>query len=1166
TVTQNFTLALLPQVTVTGRIVGSDAPTVGIEGATISLTGYEPYTATTNATGNFTITDVFASQTYNYVAQATGYQPAIGEVVVGTTNVNMGDITVNEMAFPPYGVVAAENATFTQVNLEWQAPNPGATGMTEGFEDATFPPTNWTQVITDTSAPGTTGVAPTWCRVGEVALTPAVPAHGGDWQAATWWSYNHQDEWLITPQFTCPPSADLDFWSYVYFGSTNGDHYYVKVSTDNGSTWTTLWDASTETGGWNYYATPITIPLAAYSGQQIKIAWHAEDPPSNDGLWYVWFLDDITIGTPTQVLQFPMDQFTTRSAAQSNELAQNKVYPSLPTSRAMVNNPRLQEPSLQVVQPSNPDRTLLGYRVWRLLAADQANEANWTQLTPANITPTNYTDTAWGPLPSGVYKYAVKAVYTNSVMSNAAFSNELHKGMMGVLTGTVTEFGTAVPIAGATVTAGEYSGTSNAQGVYNISIYAGTYNVACAKTGYQTATQNNVVITGLQTTTQNFVLTEITLPAAAVQAEIAGNNVNVTWMAPGTAGGEWIHYDSGENNDSIGLTSGGEFSAAIRFPASALSDYAGMSLYAISIYPGDLATYSLRVWTGGTPTAPGTQVVNQPFTVPTADVFQTVLLDNPVTVTGSEELWFGFNVTHTAGLYPAGCDDGPALNGFGNMIYNAGEWSTLYDLASALNYNWNIQGYVGYSAPTSMNDLVPLTLKGLAHPAKSLAPETTTSDRSLVGYNVWRLLQGQEGNEAAWTALTTNPQTATAYQDTNWGTLPDGWYKWAVKAIYTGGAAAQAAFSNAIQRQTEIGTIAGIVRNMANQAIPGATVPAGGVNATTNANGAYSMQVSAGTYTVTATAPGYGAATQPGVVVVTGQTTTVNFQLPASTILLEDGFESYANFVIEFAPWTLLDVDQSTTYGITDHTWDNDYDAQAFIIFNPTATSPAMAAGAEPHAGDKYAACFAATTPDNNDWMIAPLLAGGGEISFWARSYVSTYGLERFKVGVSTTGTNPNDFTFISGTGYIEAPVEWTQYTYDLAAYDDQQIRIGINCVSHDAFFFMVDDVEVTGTGAGEDDLAPVVATKLFNNYPNPFNPETTIRFSVKEASPVTIEIYNVKGQRVRTLVNETKASGNYDVTWNGKDNHGRNVSSGIYYYKMNAGKFSSTKKMILMK
>lgn len=1151
---QNFTLALLPQVTVTGRIVGSDAPTVGIAGANITLTGYDTYTATTNATGNFTITGVFSSNTYQYTATATGYQPATGQAVVGTTNLNMGDIVVNEMAFPPYAVQASENATFTQVNVTWQAPNPGATGLTEGFEDAAFPPQNWTQIITDTSAPGTTGVAPTWCRVGTVALTPPVPAHGGEWQAGLWWSYNEQDEWLITPQFTCPPAATLNFWSYVFYGSTNADNYYVKVSTDNGVNWTTLWNASTLAGGWNYYATPINISLAAYAGQPIKIAWNAADGPSNDGLWYVWFIDDIAIGTPTNVISFPMDQFSTRSA--SGEGFVKNVYPNLPTSRAMVNNPKLQEPALSV---SNDDssRALLGYRVYRLLAADQGNESLWTQLTPSNITPTNYTDTAWGPLPSGVYKFAVKAVYTNNVMSSPAFSNEIHKGMMGVLTGTVTEFGTAIPIAGATITAGEYSGTSNAQGVYNISVYAGTYNVTCAKPGYQTATQNGVVIVGLQTTTQNFVLTEITLPASGVQAALAGNNVNITWMAPGTGGGEWIHYDSGENNDSIGTGGVADFDVAVRYPGSALTDYIGMSLYALKLWPAQAGTFTAKVWTGGTPTAPATMATSQAFT-PVLDTYNTVILNNPVAITGSEELWFGYNCNVTSG-YPAGCDAGPATDGFGNMMYFQGAWSTLLALAPSLNYNWNIQGYVGYSAPTAAPALSPITLKS-AYPG-----QYEEMDRALTGYRVWRLLQGQEGNEANWTSLTANPISATAYQDTGWGPLPDGTYKWAVKAIYTGGAAAIPAFSNPIPKVTQIGTIAGIVRNMQNAPISGATVTVGTVTATTNASGAYSMQVVAGTHTVIASHPNYASATQTGVVVVTGQTTTVNFQLPASANLLVDGFETYENFAILFAPWTLVDVDQSTTYGMTNITWPNAYAAQAYIIFNPSATTPPVTDAAT-HGGNKMAACFASTTPPNNDWLITPQVTGATQIKFWARSYTAQYGLERFKVGVSTTGTAPANFTIISGANYVQAPIEWTEYTYSLASYGQTPIRIGIQCVSDDAFIFFVDDVLITGSSSDDDPTVPVVATVLNDNFPNPFNPETTISYSVKDPSPVTIEIYNVKGQLVKTLVNDMKDAGNHSVVWRGTDNNNRPVSSGVYYYKMSAGKYSSTKKMILMK
>ncbi|MDD4147453.1 MAG: carboxypeptidase regulatory-like domain-containing protein, partial [Candidatus Cloacimonetes bacterium] len=683
-------------------------------------------------------------------------------------------------------------------------------------------------------------------------------------------------------------------------------------------------------------------------------------------------------------------------------------------------------------------------------------------------------------------------------------------------------------------------------------VYAGTYNVTASKTGYQSFTQDGVVITGLQTTTVDFVLTEITLPPAAVVAVEAGDNINLTWMAPGTAGGEWLHYDSGENNDSIGTGGSTNFDVAVRFPPSALTDYAGMSLHALKVWPAQPGTFTLKVWTGGDASTPGTLVVEQPFT-PVLDTYNTVLLDNPVTISGTEELWFGYNCNVSSG-YPAGCDAGPATDGLGNMMYFNNVWGTLLDINPDLNYNWNIQGYVGYTGP-DRGGLMPLTTKTNF--------EQVNEERALDGYKVWRLLQGQESNEAQWAAIS-NIITTTAYQDTDWSTLPDGMYRWAVKAVYTGGALSATAFSNVIERLTEIGTISGFVRDQQQQPISGATVSTGNYSATTNAQGVYSMAVPAGTHSVVASHPNYTSVVTNGVIVVTNQITTLNFILPPSEVLFEDSFESYADFSTTFAPWILNDVDGYTTYGFSGISFPNSGTAMSFIVFNPATTTPPLEDNPA-HTGDKYVACFASTTAPNNDWMITPVLPGGGELKFWARTYMPDYGLERIKVGVSTTGTAPEDFTIISEGTYLEVPIEWTEYTFDLASYYGQQIHIALNCVSNDAFILFVDDVEYSGSGDA-DDVVAVHKNALNGNYPNPFNPETTISFSVMNDGPVNIDIYNVKGQLVRTLVKDVKAAGDHTVVWKGTDNNGRAVSSGVYYYKMTTGKYSSTKKMILMK
>lgn len=90
----------------------------------------------------------------------------------------------------------------------------------------------------------------------------------------------------------------------------------------------------------------------------------------------------------------------------------------------------------------------------------------------------------------------------------------------------------------------------------------------------------------------------------------------------------------------------------------------------------------------------------------------------------------------------------------------------------------------------------------------------------------------------------------------------------------------------------------------------------------------------------------------------------------------------------------------------------------------------------------------------------------------------------------------------------------------------------------------------------------------LLDNYPNPFNPETQIKYTVQNSRgiPVTIEVYNVLGQLVRVLVNEPKERGTYQVTWDGRDQNGDQTASGVYFYKLEAGDFSQTKKMVLIR
>lgn len=103
-------------------------------------------------------------------------------------------------------------------------------------------------------------------------------------------------------------------------------------------------------------------------------------------------------------------------------------------------------------------------------------------------------------------------------------------------------------------------------------------------------------------------------------------------------------------------------------------------------------------------------------------------------------------------------------------------------------------------------------------------------------------------------------------------------------------------------------------------------------------------------------------------------------------------------------------------------------------------------------------------------------------------------------------------------------------------------------------------------TTPNEDNINQVLETKLLNNYPNPFNPETMIRFSLKDTSKARLSIYNLKGQLVKVLVDGELKAGMHQIVFDGKDRNNRSIASGMYFYRLESGNYASTHKMLLLK
>jgi len=168
-------------------------------------------------------------------------------------------------------------------------------------------------------------------------------------------------------------------------------------------------------------------------------------------------------------------------------------------------------------------------------------------------------------------------------------------------------------------------------------------------------------------------------------------------------------------------------------------------------------------------------------------------------------------------------------------------------------------------------------------------------------------------------------------------------------------------------------------------------------------------------------------------------------------------------------------------------------------------------------------------------------------------------------------------------TGYIIVDVT-TQVIHDIEnERNKSQFRIGFEInTDGDSMYDRIQICKVTPNLAHKPSLLFYLSdstyvfedyiTELTNdiiiieNFPNPFNPKTTISFSLQNDSKIELSIYNIKGQLVEILVNDFKPAGQHSVVWDGRDENNQPVGSGIYFYKLKAGDFREVRKMILMK
>jgi len=178
------------------------------------------------------------------------------------------------------------------------------------------------------------------------------------------------------------------------------------------------------------------------------------------------------------------------------------------------------------------------------------------------------------------------------------------------------------------------------------------------------------------------------------------------------------------------------------------------------------------------------------------------------------------------------------------------------------------------------------------------------------------------------------------------------------------------------------------------------------------------------------------------------------------------------------------------------------------------------------------------------------------------------YNILRGEVNLATEAIRINPILI----GTQDGTASGTQVSY---AYTDTEVH------SNATYYYWLESLDLGGTSTLHGPISILVAsqpgdpaipplpptlTQLLPVYPNPFNPSTNIRYSLKEPATVRIEIYNLKGQLMRSYENVYDSPGFYQISWDGKDSKGGSVSSGVYLYRMTAGRYSSHRKMVLAK
>ncbi|MBM4399587.1 MAG: carboxypeptidase regulatory-like domain-containing protein [Candidatus Cloacimonetes bacterium] len=400
----NFNLTAYPLVSVYGVVQGGN-PAQPLTNATVTLTGVQNYSAVTNTVGEFNIPNVISNYSYDYTISKPGYWNALGSIVVISSNHNMGTIQLVEILASPLNVLATELPGNQQVHLQWVAPVPS-----RWSSDSAQKPM-FTNERTDRSLTGYT----IWRMLEGQELNQAVWVLIGSCNAGSttitdtnWGALNEGNyRYAVRANYgndSSEPTFSNILHRYLY-GTLTG---YVRDLDDLPvcNALVSLYRVVPDGNG-PYFGN--TNSLGQYSIPGIMYGLYAL---SFEALCYC----------PVDNLEITIFQnlVTTYDVVLQDLL----IPPCIATAEVNTQN------TLVLVHWEMPEldnnRSLTGFRIWRFCGDNDDNPDAWTFLAETIVT-FNYIDLGWSALPAGIYKYAIRAIYSGNHQSEAALSNPVEK-------------------------------------------------------------------------------------------------------------------------------------------------------------------------------------------------------------------------------------------------------------------------------------------------------------------------------------------------------------------------------------------------------------------------------------------------------------------------------------------------------------------------------------------------------------------------------------------------------------------------------------------------------------------------------------------------------------------------------------------------------------------